>query len=596
MLAVGFATGLLPRARPPKGWLIPVLALGGLALWTLLSLAWSDSSGRTVEEVARVLQYLGLLALVFSVLTRNTWTAAAGGVSAALLGICALALASRLFPDAFPRSEVTDTFFDGDITDRLTYPLQYWNALAAWGAMAIAVGLAWSAHAERVGTRALSLAAVPIAGAAVYLTYSRAGVIGVSVAVLAVIVLGYNRWTTAVHAAVAGAGSWLVIDAIRSNPGIAVQSTGSGAGDVIVALAVAAIACAGIAVLTRNMGGDDWRMPVDGGRAAAAFGVAIAIVVIAVAGRGPISDAWDEFQTQDQTAGTGAGRLASFGGNRKDAYDSAISAFRSEELHGIGAGTFQFWWDQDARDPEYIVDAHSLYLEQLAELGLPGLALIVTALVGLLILALQARAKAVTLRRAGASAAMGAAFCVYIVHAGVDWMWEYTAVTAVGLGAGGIAAMGLSRSLRRRREMIGVRAAVAVAAVIAAAIQLPGYLAAHWERESASELSAGRADSALSASDDAVRVEPWAATPYVQRALVREAQGDIDAAIEQAREAVDREPDYWRHRLLLARLEAEAGHGHKARQQLKEARRLRPLSPTVKEETAKIKSSIDRRS
>jgi tetratricopeptide (TPR) repeat protein len=596
VLAVGFATGLLPRARPSRGWWLPIGALAALSLLTLLSLSWTGSDERTFSELARVTQYLGLVALIFSVLTRNTWTAAAGGVSAAALGICGLALASRLFPDAFPTSEVTDTFFVGEITDRLSYPLQYWNALAAWSAMAIAMALAWSSHAERTVTRALSLAAVPVAAGTLYLTYSRAGVGSAAVALVAVIAFAHNRWLTAAHAAVAGAASWLVIDTIRSNPGIARASTGEGAGDVIVALMVAAVVCAGFAALTRYIEGDSWRMPREAGRAAAAIGVLVAILAVASAGRGPISDAWDEFQTKDETTTVNdpATRLTSFGGNRKDLYESALDAYRSDSLQGIGPGTFQFWWDKQARDPQYVQDAHSLYLEQLAELGWPGLLLTLLALGGLLGMAVRARTRVTTLRRAGASAAMTAAFCVFVAHSAVDWMWEYTAVAMVGLGAGAIAAMGVAHSFHDRRERIGMRAAVAVAAILAAGIQLSGYMSTHWVRSSADELRAGDTAAALDDADDAVKIEPWAASPYVQRALVREAEGDLDAAIAQAQEAIDREPDFWRHHLLLARLEAKAGDRRAMRAELREARRLRPLSTTVEQEAPEIRRLLRR--
>ena len=38
-------------------------------------------------------------------------------------------------------------------TDRLSYPLNYWNAVAAWGAMTLAMGLAWSANSRRLWVR-----------------------------------------------------------------------------------------------------------------------------------------------------------------------------------------------------------------------------------------------------------------------------------------------------------------------------------------------------------------------------------------------------------------------------------------------------------
>ena len=64
VLAVGLALGLLPRTRPA----LPILVLlGGMlayAGWIAMSLIWSESAERTTTELARTLDYLGLVALV----------------------------------------------------------------------------------------------------------------------------------------------------------------------------------------------------------------------------------------------------------------------------------------------------------------------------------------------------------------------------------------------------------------------------------------------------------------------------------------------------------------------------------------------------
>src|SRR5438128_89770 len=65
ILGLGFAFGLLPRVRPPRGVLIPLGAIFLLAVWTALSLTWTESSERTFAELARVLHYGGLLVLIF---------------------------------------------------------------------------------------------------------------------------------------------------------------------------------------------------------------------------------------------------------------------------------------------------------------------------------------------------------------------------------------------------------------------------------------------------------------------------------------------------------------------------------------------------
>ncbi len=161
-IALGLAFGVLPRGRPRRAVIIPALAAAALVLWILLGFAWSESDERTTAELARLLGYLGLVTLALTGLNRHTFRAAAAGLTAVAAGIAGLALASRLFPGSFPAATEVARVFR---VDRLDYPLDYWNAVGAWGAMAVAACLAWSAHARLPRSALLSLAAVPGAGA-----------------------------------------------------------------------------------------------------------------------------------------------------------------------------------------------------------------------------------------------------------------------------------------------------------------------------------------------------------------------------------------------------------------------------------------------
>ena len=94
---------------------------------------------------------------------------------------------------------------------------------------------------------------------------------------------------------------------------------------------------------------------------------------------------------------------------------------------GRGAGTFALSWAEEQPVPQSVRDAHSLYLETLAELGLVGLALLALALSPPLVAAL---------RRPGAAPAAAGAYAAFCVHAGLDWDWELPAVTVTGLLCG----------------------------------------------------------------------------------------------------------------------------------------------------------------
>lgn len=584
LIALGLGLGLLPRSRLDRSAVWIGAAAAGCVVWTALSLSWTGSDQRTLAELSRLLLYTGIVALALLGLSRRTFRAAAAGVSAVAIGVAALALASRLFPASFPEATEVARFFR---VDRLDYPLDYWNAVGAWSAIALAMALAWSAHARLELTRAAALAAVPAVATAVYLTYSRGGVAGAVVALVAVLALSRNRWTALAHVLVAGGCSAVAILTVRDNPEIADATGGAGGGEVALILLLGAVICAAAAVATSSLGVDRVRVPRPRSPwAVPVVAAALALAALAIAA-GPVSDAWHEFSTEETVAANAddpAARLASAGGNRKDLWDSAIDAFRSEPLTGIGPGTYEFWWSRDARDPEYVRDAHSLYLEQLAELGLPGLLLIVALLVALGAAALRARAG---LRRPGdigASVAMTAAFAVFLVNAGVDWVWEETAVAALGVGAIAIAAAGgysRPRGWSRSGAMRpAVRACLVAVAIAAAALQVPALVSEERIRASQAAARDGNLANSRALAEDALDAAPWAAAPHEQLALVAEAEGRLREARRQVGEAIGKEPDNWRFPLLLSRILAEQGRRRQARAVFLRGRSLRPRSPS----------------
>src|SRR4051794_22057980 len=96
LIGLGWAAGVLPRFRRPRGSKLPLLALAGLIAWTALSLIWTDSDSRTLAELARDLHYAGVILLVWSLFGDDTWRAAAAGLITAAVAVTALSLASRL--------------------------------------------------------------------------------------------------------------------------------------------------------------------------------------------------------------------------------------------------------------------------------------------------------------------------------------------------------------------------------------------------------------------------------------------------------------------------------------------------------------------
>ena len=430
-----------------------------------------------MAEVARILHYAGILAVVWCLVDARDWRYAVAGTTAAAAGIAALALTSRLAPSLVGDDAIATTLK----VDRLSFPFDYWNAVAAWSAMALAGLLAFAVAAPRLAARALCLALLPVCGLALYLSYSRAGLAAVLLAVAVVLACSRERWLGLAHVAVGAAGTGLAIAVTRSQPAIAHGDGSDGAAAVLAALAGAALLGVGAAHLTHRLELGRLRLPPVMARRLLALAAGVVLLGAVTVGRGAISDAWDDFRRLEpveiQTAESDpAQRLTSLSGQRYEFWSAALDAFAEEPVKGIGAGSFEFWWSRNTQLPSFERDAHSLYLEQLAELGVPGLVLVLAFVFGLLLLALHAPPAAESERAAWAAAL--AMFAVFLFAAGVDWMWETTAVTALGLIAGALAAARPGPSPASFAP--GARVAVVVIALIAFLAQLPGSRPPAW--------------------------------------------------------------------------------------------------------------------
>ena len=143
------------------------------------------------------------------------------------------------------------------------------------------------------------------------------------------------------------------------------------------------------------------------------------------------------------SAGASAARLAQAGSNRSRYWAVALREAGRHPLQGIGAGGFGVAWLRERTIDERVQDAHSLYIETAAELGLVGLACLVALFGGVVAAARGAIGSDRVL-----AADPAAACLVWAVHAGVDWDWEMPGLTLVAvLLAGAVIARAAARRL-----------------------------------------------------------------------------------------------------------------------------------------------------
>ncbi|HEV2999672.1 MAG TPA: tetratricopeptide repeat protein, partial [Solirubrobacteraceae bacterium] len=169
--------------------------------------------------------------------------------------------------------------------------------------------------------------------------------------------------------------------------------------------------------------------------------------------------------------------------------------------------------------------------------------------------------------------------------ASIDWTWHVPAVAAIAMLAVGLLAGPATAAVRGgapERPRIALRAPLMLAAWLAILAQAIPYLVDN--ELAASQRAAARGDlaGAQERAASARAIQPWASSPYLQLALVREEAGDVRGARRYAQEAIERDRSDWRLRVVAARLAVKAGDLGAAREALREARRLNPRSPALR--------------
>jgi hypothetical protein len=576
------AAGLLPRRRLGPAALAALGLLAAFALWIGLSLIWTESVEKTFTDFARALSYVAIFALVLASRDGRETQRLIGAVAAAIVAVATVALLSRLHPDWFPTAQQTGRILESE--DRLSFPLNYWNALAALTAIGVPLLLQLASGGRWILTRAAAAAALPAMILVIYLTLSRGGIGATAIAVVVFLVVAADRLPKLIPLAIAAAAGALLValahDRTALHEGLA-NATAREQGDellpivIVVCAAVGALQAA-VTALGRRWRRPDWSRPSkQGAWAGVAIGAVVVLVVALAAGApGRVSDAWGEFK-EGGGPGEGSERLSSAAGeSRYQFWSSTVDENATAPLIGTGSGTFRFWWAREGDADETVRDAHSLYMQTLGELGIVGLLLLLAFLAWVSAAGLRAALLSDAAERSRLAAAL-AGFTVFLLTAAVDWMWQVPAVpvAALMLACGLLVAGGGSDKPRLPvpwRVSVG---AVSLLAIVAIAIPLASL---SLTRESQAEVRGGDYPAALDKAKSAQNVEPAAATPRLQQAQVLELMRDFPAAEAAARAAVDRESTNWQTWLVLSRIAAENGHPDASVAAYREARRLNP--------------------
>ena len=522
--------------------------LVGLGAWTAISALWSPSVPSTLDESYRLLAYVGTALFALLVIERRTVPHVLGGVLTAIAALGTYALATRLLPDRIGEFNSSAGGY------RLSEPVTYWNGLGIFLVVGILLALGFSARGRALWTRALAAATLPVLTSALYFTFSRGAWIALILGLAAAVAIDPRRLQLlAVSLAIAPfsvAALWLATraDGLGTVDSTLAQATDDGhalLGPVLALAAGSALVAVGVAVAERRL-----EVPA---AVRVTFVTALLVALVALGSAAwaqwgspvEIADrAWEDFRSPPNPTGTDLGaRLFDFSSSgRIEQWRVAWDGWRERPVVGSGAGTYWQLWAAARPNSGEVRDAHSLYLETLAELGVVGLALLTVALLVPAIAAVRARMTPIVPAALGANVA-------WLAHAGIDWDWELLGVTlaalVVGLALVAAARPESARAAVPRWYVPGSAALLAVPALVGVLAYAPLGSA----RDALDEL---RLEQAANGARTARRFAPWASAPWEVLGDVEAQRGDRAAARDAYREALERDGSSWELWFALA--------------------------------------------
>jgi O-antigen ligase len=570
LLALVLAVGV--PAVPPRAALVGLGALLLFAVWQAISAAWSPLPSLARDDALLTLFYTAAFAVaLLTVRGQAEGLLVTAGVAALGGGLAvATAIAVRYGNAPAP-------YFVGD--GRLAWPVTYPNGDAAIFLVGLWPALVLAAERRLPSLlRGLALGAGAAALAGWLLTQSKGGAVGLAASAVVVFAVSPQRLRLLVPAAIVA-----VLVGPQFEPLTAPYHAGAGftpaarhGAFTLFCLVAVAIAAGTVYALLDRRTEVSARVRRVAGIVVAALAVAAAVGAVAAFfasvdhPRRFAADKWDAFKhlPTNEQAQT---HFVSLGSNRYDFWRVALHEFADHPLAGIGDRGFGPAYLVEGRSSETPARAHSVELDALSELGVPGLLLLVVGLGGPLLVCFRR----LRLREPTATAGI-AASAYWIVHASGDWNWTIPGLGLpffVLLGAGAAGRAGALRPAVARTA-----AGVAVAAAVLA--YAPPWLSARLS-DQALESSTSRAGDLRWAR----RLDPMSVEPYFVEAQTAPIPA---AAIPPLRKAVEKEPRSAEARYELGLAYERAHRPREARTELRLALALSPRAEEIRDALGRV--------
>ena len=585
-VAAAFGTAALVGAPRPVLSVEALVSLGLLVAfvcWCGLSVLWSIEPDRSWEYVNRGLVYVALAVVGLAV---GVYVPRAVRLWAYVLTVVVtLALGWALLGKAVP------ALGSGRVA-RLSSPIGYWNALALLFDFGLPLGL-WLAsrreHPHWLRAAGTLLLYGLVVG--VLLTYSRGGVAVAVVVLLGWLVADRERWLESGAALLLGGGLGAAVGAWAfTRPGLAhdLQPHSVRVHDgawfalvfVLGACVVGALAYLGSLAEERQALSARARQLAT--RAAlGALAVCAVAVIAATAFRSDPGSWFHDFASSGAPAANGPEHLTTISSSsRWEWWKEAWHVFEDQPLHGTGAGSFELAHRLLRNSSVVATEPHNLPLQLLSETGIVG-ALLAAGSLGAAGVGVVRRVRRLDReeREAGLALALGA--LAFVLHALVDFDWDFVSVCAPFLLSVGVLLGGGAVRSERHWALAPLPAAAAVA--VAFSLLTPWF--AQRSTDSAlAALEAGRPAQAAARAHHARSLNPLALEPIFVEAAAAEQLGDVGAARSLYVKAVDLQPLNWSAWYELGAFEVSVRNDTAAAAPLRRAVELDPhgtLAPAL---------------